>query len=351
MIRSQSPFAHLTLNGIPKVVVPLAAVALCAAVFFLWLPSRDALVVYCAHDALYSEEILRQFERETGIPVEIRFDTEATKSLGLVELLLREKENPRCDVFWNNQVAGTMDLQDAGLLVPYRGSGHERIPERFKDPEGHWTGFAARMRVIVVHRDRVDQEKFREIDRLLAGDLSRVALAKPLYGTTFTHFAHLCEEWGLPAVKKWHADIQKRGVRVVGGNATVKNLVAEGVCDLGWTDTDDVFVAIDDEKPVNMTPVRVDGRTICIPNSVAIIKGTDRQGDAERLVDYLLSAETELALAKSKARQIPLGAVDESKLPEAVRRLRGWAEKSHPAILSSESRQATLKWLKSEYVE
>ena len=48
---------------------------------------QDALVVYCSHDSTYSEEILRDFEREFGIRLIIRFDTEATKSIGLMNLL------------------------------------------------------------------------------------------------------------------------------------------------------------------------------------------------------------------------------------------------------------------------
>src|SRR5688572_23576024 len=69
--------------------------------------ARPGLVVYCAHDSVYSESILRGFEKRTGIPVSIRFDSEATKSLGLEEMLLREKDRPRCDVFWNNGPLGT----------------------------------------------------------------------------------------------------------------------------------------------------------------------------------------------------------------------------------------------------
>src|ERR1041385_6127911 len=106
----------------------LAALAAFVAIVFagyylLWTPSRTSLVVYCAHDSIYADQILRDFERQTGIPVAVRYDTEATKSLGLVELHLREKAHPPCDVFWKNELLGTLQLADEGLLLPYRGSG------------------------------------------------------------------------------------------------------------------------------------------------------------------------------------------------------------------------------------
>ena len=109
------------------------------------------------------------------------------------------------------------------------------------------------------------------------------------------------------------------------GNSTVKNLVADGTCYAGWTDTDDYFLAEDAGRPVAMIPARTpSGRTICIPNTVSIIRGTARPLAAQRLVDYLLSADVELALAQSASRQVPLGAVRESQLPEQVQRLRPW---------------------------
>jgi len=216
------------------------------------------LVVYCAHDSLYSEELLQRFESQTGIPVSVRFDTEATKSLGLVNLLIREQRNPRCDVFWNNQVQSTIDLQDRGLLIPYRDLGSQRIPDKFKDPQGHWVGFAARLRVFIVNTDRMPSD-VESINRATLGDLSRMSIAKPLYGTTRTHYTILWRLWGRERLVQWHRDIRMRGMREVAGNATVKNLVAAGTCDFGWTDTDDYFVAKDEGFPVAMQPKGGDG--------------------------------------------------------------------------------------------
>lgn len=312
----------------------------------------EPLVVYCAHDSIYSEEILRAFERETGIPVSIKFDTEATKSLGLVNQLIAEKNNPRCDVFWNNQVLGTVDLKKEGVLEPYQGPGYQRIPSAFKDPEGYWTGFGARLRVYIVNTEKMDATPEAIDARLQADDLSGMAVAKPLYGTTLTHYSLLWRQWGGGALKEWHHATRERGLQELAGNAQVKNLVAAGACDFGWTDTDDYFVAQDEGLPVDMVPVRVDGgATISIPNSVAIIKGTKRREQAQKLVDYLLSEETELKLSKSKARQIPLGPVDESQLSDDVRRLKEWAQDGYDLNQLAGARDECLAWLKSEYLQ
>jgi iron(III) transport system substrate-binding protein len=41
------------------------------------------VVVYVSHDEVFSEPILRDFEKETGIRVRAVYDTEETKSTGL----------------------------------------------------------------------------------------------------------------------------------------------------------------------------------------------------------------------------------------------------------------------------
>jgi len=327
----------------------IVGIAVAAVVIIPW--GADELVVYCAHDSVYSESVLDDFQQETGIAVAVKFDTEATKSLGLIELLVREKDNPRCDVLWNNELLGTMDLKMEGVLQPYKGPGYDRIPAPFKDPEGYWAGFGGRLRVYIVNTDRMAATP-EAVEQTMRGDLSRVAMAKPLYGTTLTHYAVLWDLWGGERLKEWHADVRERGLREVTGNAQAKDLVAEGVCDLGFTDTDDFFLAKDAGKPVEAVPVRVsDGATICIPNTVSIIKGTDNLEGARKLADYLLSRECEVGLANAASRQVPVGPVDPEQLPEEVRRLKEWAADGYPLGELGPARAACLAWLKAEYVE
>lgn len=334
--------------------VGLTTVVAAAAVLALWATGRgplstaQPLVVYCAHDSVYSDAILQAFQQETGIPLEIRYDTEATKSLGLVRLIQQEREQPQCDVFWNNELLGTISLQAEGLLVPYQGTGWQRMPEQFRDPDGEWVGFGARLRVWIVNTDQMPADE-AAIEQRLAEQTGRVSMARPMFGTTLTHYSVLAREWGLEELQTWHRDLRQRGLREVTGNATSKDVVSAGTCDCGWTDTDDVFVAFEAGASVKQLPIRVNGRTIAIPNSVAIIKGCQKIDAARKLVDYLASAETELRLSRSTARQIPLGEIDDKLLSDQVRELREWARDSVSLRDLLPVRQTVLDWLKTEY--
>lgn len=355
----------------------------------LWLAPRprddsNSLVVYCAHDAVYADQILKDFQQQSGIHVDVRYDTEATKSLGLINMIVQERQQPRCDVFWNNEMLGTLDLQSQDLLEPYLGTAWNRLPEKYRDSQGRWVGFGARLRVVIVNTQQAapDDNSIRNIVNL---ETARVAAAKPLFGTTLTHYTVLWHVWGPQRLKAWHNELRQRGLRDLNGNGPVKDVVAGGTCAVGLTDTDDVFVAIDDKLPVQMLPVRIEpartgdepvsaehaiagetmqdflaisyanqgqgpGRTICIPNTAAIIKGTRHRSAAEKLIDFLASAETELALARSKSRQVPLGPVNDAELPDDVRPMKAWADDGVDLRPLLDARRECLAWLKTEYL-
>jgi iron(III) transport system substrate-binding protein len=315
---------------------------------------QEILVVYCSHDSTYSEDILRDFERKSGIRLVVRFDTEATKSIGLINLLIAEREHPQCDVFWNNEVLGTMKLQKLQLLQPYKGKGFQRIPDQYKADDGSWTGFSARLRVFIVNTQNMAATREaveRRLNPTETNDLSRVAIAKPMFGTTLTQYAALWSERGAEGLQTQHKRRRDRGMLEVNGNSVVKDLVANGRCDFGWTDTDDFYLAVDEGKPVDMVPVLLTcERVICIPNSVSIIRGTRCLKAAQKLVNFLLSTEVETRLACSPSRQIPLGPVDLETLPDEVRELSSWAERSVDIKSLAGAHTDCLAWLQSEYL-
>lgn len=112
-------------------------------VLYLINVSAQVVVLYTAHDRMHSEPVIKMFEKKTGIKVKTVFDTEATKTAGLVNRLLAEKNRPKADVFWNNEIVRIIVLKKKGVLDTYISPNAKEIPANFKDPEGYWTGFAA----------------------------------------------------------------------------------------------------------------------------------------------------------------------------------------------------------------
>ena len=74
------------------------------------------VTVYTSVDQIHSEPIFEAFEAKTGIKVKPVYDIEASKTVGLANRLLEEKERPVADVFWNGEVSQTMRLMDLGVV-------------------------------------------------------------------------------------------------------------------------------------------------------------------------------------------------------------------------------------------
>src|SRR6267143_2124354 len=137
------------------VLVALAIAIELAA--FLSRRNVDTVVVYVSHDQVFSEPVLKDFEKATGIKVKAVFDTEETKSAGVMNRLIAEKSNPQADVYWANEPIRAELLRQEGVSAPYRSPSAEGIPEQFRNPEGHWTGFSARARILIVDQ-RLDDK-------------------------------------------------------------------------------------------------------------------------------------------------------------------------------------------------
>jgi iron(III) transport system substrate-binding protein len=332
------------------VFVSVAAVGLAAAWVAVANRTDGALVVYCAHDLVFAEQLLEEFTRETGVRTEVVADTEAAKSLGLVQRLERESAHPRCDVFWNNEPLGTFALAEKGVLDGYDSAEAAKRPVAFQDPAHLWTGFGVRFRVWIVNTDRMPATEAAIQERLAGGDLSRMAVAVPLYGTTLTHYSLLWDRWGADKAKAWHTSLKERGCHFVKGNGAVKDLVASGACDFGLTDTDDFFVAKDQGAPVAMLPVRVEEQTIAIPNTISVVRGTGHSDKSQQFVDFLLSARSDERLANSGSRQTPVhNEADPKKLPADSVEMLAWVKDAASLRELRKPREECLDWLQREF--
>jgi iron(III) transport system substrate-binding protein len=277
-------------------------------------PPRSAprtVTVYVSTDRVFSEPVLREYEKQSGVQVNAVYDTEETKSTGLANRLLAEKARPQADVFWSNEPVRTLVLKSRDVLAPYRSPSAEGIPSALLDPDGYWTGFSARIRVIAYNTKTLEAEDAPKSVFDLADPKwkGQVAMADPRFGSTSFHVAALYALAGDEKMDEFFRRLKANDVRIVGGNSVVRDLVSRGDVKVGLTDTDDVNVAIENGEPVGMVLPDATGLGVPVmPNMVSLIAGAPHAGEGRKLIDYLLSAEVERQLAQSAAVQIPLHA-------------------------------------------
>lgn len=292
--------------------------------------SRPSVTLYTSCDAPVAAELVKVFEQETGIDVRLVTDTEATKTTGLVQRLLAERDRPVADVWWSNELLGSAQLAALGLLSPYAPPDFGRAwPEHLRDPHGHWYGHALRTRVIAfrVHPgSSPDADAPRTLAALaLPRYKGRVGMARPQFGTTRMHMAALVSLHGESVVEAWLIAMRDNGLRLFDGNSAVVQALARAEIDVGLTDSDDALVARDRGWPVQHrledpaatipegAPRMPATGAIIIPNTVGIVAGSPQRARAEQLAAFLLSARCEQLLADSDAKTLSIR--DGTRLP------------------------------------
>ena len=270
---------------------------------------NEEVVIYTSLDQTYSEPVLKLFEQKTGIKVKPVYDTEASKTTGMVNRIIAKKNNPQADVFWNSETGHTIRLKKMGLLTPYVSPSASDIPVTFKDKDGYWTGFAARCRVLICNTDLISEEEApASIFDLTEPEWNgRFTLAYPLFGTTATHSAALFSYLGDEKAKEFFEKLKNNNAVIVDGNSTSRDRVAAGEYPLGFTDSDDANVALLNNDPIKIIfPDSDDMGTLVIPNTAAIINNSPHPEQAKGFIDFILSKEIEALLARMPGAQIPL---------------------------------------------
>src|SRR6266568_6248436 len=237
-----------------KLVIAVTAALIAAAALSLpgcFSKGRQSVVVYVSEDQVFSEPILKDFERETGITVKPVFDTEESKSTGVTNRLIAEKDNPQADVYWANEPVRADALKQRGISTPYLSPSAEGIADQFKDPDHYWTGFSARARVLLVNTSSTIKP---------AGIMAytqppakgRAAIANPLFGTTTDYVAALFTIWGDDRAKTFMNDMKNNSVKMTTSNGESTDFVATGQVDFSLVDTDDAVNTKKQGKPVEI---------------------------------------------------------------------------------------------------
>jgi iron(III) transport system substrate-binding protein len=339
------------MSNIPK-WAPLIVPALLFAVGGCGSRAQE-VVVYTAVDEDFSRPIVESFEKETGVKVRFVTDTEETKSTGLVNRLIAEKNRPQADVFWSGDPVRTALLKNHEVTAAYQSASAKGLPAEFSDPKHYWTGFSARARILLVNTEHQAIQKgtlpksVRDlIDPRFKG---QACMASPLFGTSSVHAAALFEVLGESKAKEFFESLLANQVRVLSSNGEVRRRVANGEFAFGLTDTDDAAEAIHDGKPVKAI-FPADARekafgTLVIPNAVVLVAGGPNPENGKRFIDFLLRPETEKALAEGGAAQMPLRA--DVAVPPGVTPMRDL----HPIPVDFTRLASRLETLSAAYFE
>jgi len=273
--------------------------------------SKDEVVIYTSVDQVFSSQILKEFEKETGIHVKVLYDTEASKAVGLEKRLLVEKEHPKADIFWNSENLRTARLDAHGIFLeqPEKIAIYKKTSTPYFSDKASWFGMGIRSRVFIVNTDLLSEASYpaKLEDLTDPRHKGKIAISDPLFGSASAQFAALYAKWGESHFITFLKALKANDVALLAGNSTVKNAVGHGEYPIGLVDTDDALVGIEQGLPLKRIYYDQDKEGMfSIYQTLALLKNGPHPKTAQKLFDYLLSASTEEKLITMHAVQFPV---------------------------------------------
>lgn len=279
----------------------------------------DKLVVYSSHPLTIINPFVSEFEKQTGIKVEV-------VAAGSGELLKRvesEKANPLGDVFWGGTLATIKPK--ASLFENYASVNEDKIQQAFKNTEGSLTRFTDIPSVIMINTKLIGDIKVEGYEDLLNPNLKgKIAFCDPAKSSSsYEHLINMLyamgkgdPEKGWDYVKAFTANLDGK---LLSGSSAVYKGVADGEYAVGCTYEEAGATYIADGAPVKL--VYMKEGVISKPDGVYIMKNAKNMENAKKFIDFVTSKEAQTVVVNQLHRRSvrtdvapPQGLIEKSKI-------------------------------------
>lgn len=287
---------------------------------------RETLVVYCGRGQSLVGDILKRFEDETGITLEVKYADTGP----LATLILEEGRRSPADVFFAQDPGGLGLLAERGVLASLPATLLDSVDPVYRGQSGGWIGITGRARTVAWSTARLKTADLPASVLDLTDPKYRGRVGWAPTNASFQAFiTALRHELGEAAAEKWLRDMLANGVRVYPRNTPIIQAIADGEIDLGLVNHYYLPRFIDQHGPdfpvANMVPKGRDGNgdiggTMLVAG-VGILKTARNPENAQRFIEFLLSEQTQRAFMES-SHEYPLRRGMESETVIAASDLR-----------------------------
>jgi iron(III) transport system substrate-binding protein len=263
------------------------------------------LTVYSGRNEQLVGDLIKDFEKRSGLKVEVRYGDSAELAAQIAE----EGDNSPADVFFA-QDAGALGSVEP-MLSPLPQAIRDRSPERYRDPQGRWVGASARSRVVAYDsRELKDSDLPDTIFDFTKPEWEgRIGL--PPTNASFQAFVSALRlEVGDDRAREFLQGIKANGVKTYENNIQTEEAIARGEIDVGFVNHYYAYELRAEQKdfPVRNHFLRKgDPGSLVNAAGAGVLRTTDSRPDAERFVSYLLSRDAQVYFA-DKLFEYPVAA-------------------------------------------
>ena len=262
------------------------------------------LTLYMGPPEKTSAAIAQGFEKRAGIkPTFLRLSAGEA-----VNRIRAERNSPQASVLYGIGLPSMLTLKADGLLQPYRSPEAAAIPDRYKDPEGWWTGIDVDF-IGIASNQQFLKEKGLKAPQTWE-DLTRPELAGQVCignpatsGTGYTFMTTILqlmgEAKGWDYLKRFNANVAQYTRSGIGPT----QLVGRGEVGVGILFAHDILGSIDRGFPIEMSlPQEGTGYDLFC---VVMLKGAPEADAAKRFIDWSVTPESQEILAASEYFDVP----------------------------------------------
>ena len=258
------------------------------------LAQSPTLTIYSGRGQSLVEPLVKQFEAETGIRVQVRYSTDAQ----ILAALQEEGSRSPADLFWANTAGALGQASAKGLLRPLGETLLEK-PIAFVPASRTWVPAPVRLRVLAYNPDRIKAEELPE--SLL--DLPRFAREKGLVGRvgwtpTYSSFqdmvAGMIALYGEEKTREWLLAMKALAPKAYPSNPAMLDAIRAGEVDLGSTNHYYVVRFRRAGYRLGMHHFRDgDAGNLALVTGAGLLKTSKNLAAATRFLTYLLSPQAQ----------------------------------------------------------
>ncbi|MGH9245701.1 MAG: extracellular solute-binding protein [Acidimicrobiales bacterium] len=287
--------------------IALSATGLLAVGLVAGCSGDDRLTVYSGRTQDLIGPLLERFSGETGIRIDVRYGDSGE----LAQLIDTEGDNSPADVFISQSPGAVAFLDQADRLRTLDEDLVEAVPADDRADDGHWVGLTARVRVLVYNTEQVDPAElprsvFDLTDPRYRG---QVGVAPP--NASFQDFVTAMRlDAGDDETLGWLEDMAANEARTYPNNVSIVEAVGRGEIRFGLVNHyyNDQAKAENPSVPSeNYFFPGGDLGSLLLVTAASLVETTDQTEDGERLVEFLLSAESQEYFAE-ETKEYPLAA-------------------------------------------
>jgi len=249
----------------------------------------EKLVVYSGREEELVEPLFDRFEQETGIDVEVRYGDSAELAATIAE----EGDNSPADVFFAQDPGSLGAVERDGRLMKLPQDVLDRVPTRFRDPDGYWVGTSGRSRVIAYNTEALSEDEVPDSVFALTDPKWKGKIGLAPTNASFQAFVGaMLLQLGEERTRGWLEGLKANEPKLYEKNTPVVEAVGSGEIELGLVNHYYLYLVKEENPDAAVANHFLTGRdpgALVSVAGAAILETADHANAAQRFVEFLLS--------------------------------------------------------------